>query len=139
MANIVYRQMPTPRELPQQIPVPGQKLGCKSLRVGAYFWCKFSGMRGEGVVMAKIVSCISTTPYLFFISPHLFSSLFQQFLAITKSRTSQTKIHAPVPSQPFHNHLFTRNYSTISTSISKLPPLNSKQHPRIRHHECPTN
>ena len=47
--------MPAPRELPQQIP-PGQKLECKSPRVGANFWCKSPGMRG-GMVMAKIDSC----------------------------------------------------------------------------------
>ena len=46
MAKIVYRQMPAPRELPQQIPAPGQKLGCKSPRVGANFWCKSSGVSG---------------------------------------------------------------------------------------------
>ena len=45
MAKIVYRQMPAPRELPQQIPAPGQKLGCKSPR-GANVWCKSPGVRG---------------------------------------------------------------------------------------------
>ena len=48
MAKIVYRQMPASRELPQQMPAPGQKLGCKSLRVGANFWCKSLGVRGRG-------------------------------------------------------------------------------------------
>ena len=39
-AKIVYRQMPAPWELPPQIsPTPEQKLGCKSPRVGANFWC----------------------------------------------------------------------------------------------------
>ena len=37
MAKIVYRQIPTPQELPQQIPTLGQKLGCKSPRVGQLF------------------------------------------------------------------------------------------------------
>ena len=46
MAKIVYCQMPAPRDLPQDIPAPGQKLGCKSLRVGANFRCKSPGVRG---------------------------------------------------------------------------------------------
>ena len=37
MANIVYRQMPAPQELPQQIPAPEQKLRFKSPKV----WGKF--------------------------------------------------------------------------------------------------
>ena len=61
MAKIVYRQMPAPRELCQQIPVPGQKLGCKSPRVGANFFCKSPGMR-VGMVMDEIDTCI--TPLL---------------------------------------------------------------------------
>ena len=53
--------MPAPRELPQQHPrpPPPAKLGCKSLRVEANFWCKSPGVRG-GMVMAKIDSCIKT-------------------------------------------------------------------------------
>ena len=39
MAKIVYRQMPL-GSYPQQILAPRQKLGCKSPRVGANFWCK---------------------------------------------------------------------------------------------------
>ena len=58
MGKIVYRQMPTPRELPQQIPTPGQKLGCKSPRVGANFWCKSPRVRG-GMVMDEIDTCIT--------------------------------------------------------------------------------
>ena len=57
MAKIVYRQMPDPRELSQQIPTPGQKLGCKGPRVGANCWCKSPGVRG-GVVMDEIDTCI---------------------------------------------------------------------------------
>ena len=52
MAKIVYRQMPAAWELPQQIP-PRQKLGCRSPRVGANFWCKSSGVQG-GMVMDEI-------------------------------------------------------------------------------------
>ena len=58
MAKIVYRQMSAPRELPQQIPVPRQKLGCKIPRVGANFYANPEGARG--IVMAKIDSCIRT-------------------------------------------------------------------------------
>ena len=54
---MVYRQMPTPRQLSQQIPAPpGQKLGCKSPRVGANFWCKSLGMRGEWLWMKLIAA-----------------------------------------------------------------------------------
>ena len=49
--------MPAPWELPQQMPTPGQKLGCKSPRVGATFWCKSLGVHG-GVVMHEIDTCI---------------------------------------------------------------------------------
>ena len=49
MAEIVYRQMPTPRDLPKKNPrPPGEKLGCKSPRVGANFQCKSPGVRGGG-------------------------------------------------------------------------------------------
>ena len=57
MAKIVYRQMPSPGELSQQIPAPNRpKLGCKSLRVEANFWCKSQGVHGGGggVVMDEI-------------------------------------------------------------------------------------
>ena len=57
MANIVYRQMSAPRELPQQIP-PGQKLGCKSPRVGQIFGANFRGCAG-GMVMDEIDTCIT--------------------------------------------------------------------------------
>ena len=46
MAKIVYRQMPARRELPQQITAPGQKLGCKSPRVGANFGANPRGCAG---------------------------------------------------------------------------------------------
>ena len=41
--------MPAPQELSQQIPAPGQKLGCKSLRVGTNVGCKSLEVRGGGV------------------------------------------------------------------------------------------
>ena len=40
--------MPAPWELPQQMPTPGQKLGYKSPRMGANFWCKSLGVHGGG-------------------------------------------------------------------------------------------
>ena len=59
MAKIVYRQMPAPRELSQEIAAPlGQKVGCKSPRVGAKFWCKSPGVSG-GMAMDEIDTCIS--------------------------------------------------------------------------------
>ena len=53
MAKVVYRQMPTPRELPQQINTPGQKLGWKSPRVGQ----SFGGLRG-GWLWQKLIAAL---------------------------------------------------------------------------------
>ena len=36
----------------------GQKLGCKSPRVGANFWCISTGVRGRGMVMDEIDTCM---------------------------------------------------------------------------------
>ena len=58
VAKTVYRQMPANRDLSQQIPDPGQKLGPKSPRAGTNFKCKSTGVHGEGMVTAKIDSCI---------------------------------------------------------------------------------
>ena len=54
--------------------------------------------------------------HILFISSCPFSPFFHQFLTITKSKTSQTKIHAPIPTQqhPFHNKLLTHIYSTYN-------------------------
>ena len=57
MAKIVYRQVPL-ESYPNKSPPPGQKLGCKSPRVGANFWCKSPGVRGGGMVMDEIDTCI---------------------------------------------------------------------------------
>ena len=59
MTNIVYRQMPAPRELPQQIPAHRAKAWMQKPRVGANFWCKSPGMRG-GMVMDEIDTCINS-------------------------------------------------------------------------------
>ena len=52
--------MPAPRELAQPIQTnPGQKLGCKSSRVGENFRCKFSGVRaGEGWLWMKLIPAL---------------------------------------------------------------------------------
>ena len=60
MAKIIYRQMLAPRDVFQQILAPGQKLGCKSPRVGANFWCKSPGVHAGGMVMDEIDTCIMT-------------------------------------------------------------------------------
>ena len=60
MAKIVYRQMPAPRELPQQIPAPRPKLGCKSPRVGQIFGAN-SGRCAGRMVMDEIDTCIIVT------------------------------------------------------------------------------
>ena len=54
MANIVYRQMLALRELPQQ-PLLGQKVGCKSPKVGQIFGANPRGAQGVGVVMDEVM------------------------------------------------------------------------------------
>ena len=60
MTKIVYRQMPAPREVPQQIPAPGQKLGCKSPRGGGRFWCKSRGCAGGWLWLKLIPALINS-------------------------------------------------------------------------------
>ena len=61
MAKIVYRQMPTPLELPQKIPTPL----CKSWDAKAPGWEEIFGANPRGyvggMVMDEIVTCISLT------------------------------------------------------------------------------
>ena len=61
--------MPAPQELSQQIP-PGQKLGCKSPRVGENFWCKSSGVH-RGMVMDEIDTCISKLNRFYLITARI--------------------------------------------------------------------
>ena len=61
MAKIIYRQMPTPRELSQQIPAPGQKkLGCKSPRVGQIFYANPRGCVGGWLWMKLIPALLDS-------------------------------------------------------------------------------
>ena len=48
MAKIVYRQMPTPWELSQQIPVPRAKAGMQKPQGGGKLWFKSRGCVGDG-------------------------------------------------------------------------------------------
>ena len=50
--------MPTPRELSQQIPASGQKLGCKAPGLGQSFGANPWRARGE-MVMDEIDTCIT--------------------------------------------------------------------------------
>ena len=62
--------MLAPREIPQQIPAPsGQKLECKSPRVGANVWCK-----SQGVHRAKIDTCITFITLTFKLILHFKNS-----------------------------------------------------------------
>ena len=54
MAEIVYRQMPAPREIPQQIPAPQAKARMQKPQGGGKFLVKIP----RGMVMAKIDTCI---------------------------------------------------------------------------------
>ena len=81
MARIIYRQMTVPRELPQQPPPPGQKLGYKSPRMRANFWCKSTGVLG-GMVMAKSDNCIIGRPLgIFYSMSKPLEMSFQLFVA----------------------------------------------------------
>ena len=48
MANNVYRQMPAPRELPQQIPAPRAKAWMQKPQGGGKFLVQIRGMRARG-------------------------------------------------------------------------------------------
>ena len=62
MAKIVYRQMPTPQELPQQILTPLAKARMQKPRVGAKFLEQIPG-GARGMVMDEIDTCISVGVY----------------------------------------------------------------------------
>ena len=58
MANIIYRQMPASRELPQQIATPRAKAWMQKPQGGAHFSYKSPGVH-EGMVIDEIDTCIS--------------------------------------------------------------------------------
>ena len=58
MAKIVYRKMPAPHELSQQIPASGKKLRCKAPGWGQSFGANPRGAQGE-MVMDEIDTCIT--------------------------------------------------------------------------------
>ena len=58
MSNIVYRQMPAPRELPQQTPSPRAKARMQKPQGGGKFLVQIPGVRG-GMVMDEIDTCIT--------------------------------------------------------------------------------
>ena len=63
MAKIVYGQMPTPREVSQQIPAPGQKLGCKTPGWGK-FLVQIPGDARGGWLWMKLIPtlCLRDKP-----------------------------------------------------------------------------
>ena len=64
MANIVYRQMPAPRELPQQIPTPRAKVYMQKPQGGGKFLVQIPGVRaGGGVVMDEIDTRVTGTDF----------------------------------------------------------------------------
>ena len=58
MEKIVYRQMPAPRDLPQQIPAPRAKARMQKPQGGGKFLVQIPGGARGGMVMTKIDSCI---------------------------------------------------------------------------------
>ena len=61
MAKIVYRQMPAPRELPQQIPTPQAKARMQQPQGGGTFLVQIPGVRGGG----GMVACINASAFRF--------------------------------------------------------------------------
>ena len=54
MAKIVYKQMPAPRELSQQIPAPQAKARMQKPQGGGKFLVQIPGVRG-GIVMDVLI------------------------------------------------------------------------------------
>ena len=59
MAEIVKRQMPAPRDIPQKIPAPRAKIRMQKPQSGGEFSVQIPGGAWGGMVMAKIDNCIS--------------------------------------------------------------------------------
>ena len=58
MAEIVYRQMPAPRDIPQKMPAPRAKIRMQKPQSGGEFSVQIPGGARGGMVMAKIDNCI---------------------------------------------------------------------------------
>ena len=58
MAEIVYRQMPAPRDIPQKMPTPQAKIRMQKPQSGGEFSVQIPGGARGGMVMAKIDNCI---------------------------------------------------------------------------------
>ena len=72
----LLRQMPRPSGVIATNPRPWQKLGFKSPRVGANFWCKSPGVR-EGIVMDEIDTCVRNRRWSITAFPGIRCSKFQ--------------------------------------------------------------
>ena len=59
MAEIVYRQMPAPRDIPQKMPAPRAKIRMQKPQSGGEFSVQIPGGARGGMVMAKIDNCIT--------------------------------------------------------------------------------
>ena len=70
MAKIIYRQMLARRELPQQISVPVQKLGCKALGGGKFLVQIPRGVRGGWLWMKLIPALQDPIQILYFVGSY---------------------------------------------------------------------
>ena len=59
MTKVVYRQMPAPRELPQQISAPWAKARMQKPLGGGKFLVQIPGGAGERMDMNEIDTCIT--------------------------------------------------------------------------------
>ena len=64
MAEIVYRQMPAPRDIPQKMPAPRAKIRMQKPQSGGEFSVQIPGGARGGMVMAKIDNCIIVNVFL---------------------------------------------------------------------------
>ena len=65
IAKIVYRQMPAPQDLPQQIPASREKARMQEPQSGAHFWCKSPGVRDGmpgGWLWQKLIAALARGP-----------------------------------------------------------------------------
>ena len=106
MANIVYRQMPAPLELSQQIPAPRAKARMQKPQGRANFCCKSPGVQGGWLSMKLIPAYKADKRFT-----DLNSAMQQNFLVTGRQiepLTSKPVLsNFYVPSEDHHNHELT--------------------------------
>ena len=91
MAEIVYRQMPAPRDIPQKIPAPRAKIRMQKPQSGGEFSVQIPGGARGGMVMAKIDNCITSNPPLSFNAGNQMCGSLYDFNKITHAEAERMK------------------------------------------------